>query len=30
MAVHRGLVKLCAAVATDSDIYNQAAEWPCM
>ena len=26
---HRGLVKLCEAVATDSGVSNQAAEWPC-
>ena len=26
MTVHRGLVKLCKAVAPDSDISNQAAE----
>ena len=30
MTVHRGLVKLCTAVATDSNISNQAAEQPCI
>ena len=30
MTVHRGLVKLCTKVATDSDISNQTAESPCM
>ena len=30
MAVHRGLVNLCTAVATDSDISNQLAERPCV
>ena len=30
MTIHKGLVKLCMAVATDSDVSNQAAECPCM
>ena len=30
MTVHKGLVKLCTAVAADSDISNQVAERPCM